>query len=118
MLDIAQKQIIPAIIAYNKQLTEAALLKQNVLKGANIPELALANKLNDILGLACVGAESLQSALAAMQKKDGWPKLADYCHKTLIPAMAVLRAGCDEAEMIVSKSFWPFPTYGDLLGSV
>jgi len=118
MLDITQKQIIPAIIAYNKQLTEAALLKQNVLKGANIPELALAGKLNDILGQACVATDKLQEALNAMQKKDGWPKLADYCHKILIPAMAVLRTSCDEAENLVSKSYWPFPTYGDLLGSV
>lgn len=80
------------------------LLKQNVLKGVNIPELTLSSKLNDILGLVCVGTEKLQEALAAMQKKDGWPKLAGYCHKTLIPAMAILRTSCDDAEMIVSKS--------------
>lgn len=118
MLDIAQKQIIPAIIAYNKQLSEAALLKLNILKGAEIPELTLAGKLNELLGQTCSAAEKLKGAVDAMQKKDGWPKLADYCHKTLIPSMADLRTSCDEAEKVVSKSYWPFPTYGDLLGSV
>lgn len=60
----------------------------------------------------------LKESMDALQKKDGWPKPADYRHKILIPSMAVLRKSRDEAEMVVSKSYWPFPTYGALLGSV
>ncbi|WP_462134816.1 hypothetical protein [Slackia piriformis] len=37
---------------------------------------------------------------------------------SVIPAMSDLRSVCDEAETVVSKKFWPFPVYGDLLFSV
>ena len=52
------------------------------------------------------------------------PALGDFAAEsafvrdTVLPAMAELRAVCDEAETMTAAEFWPFPTYGDLLFGV
>ncbi|MBQ7160150.1 MAG: glutamine synthetase type III, partial [Clostridia bacterium] len=43
---------------------------------------------------------------------------AEYCRDRIIPAMDELRKYADEAETLVGREYWPFPTYGDILFGV
>ncbi len=116
MLEIAHREIIPAVIGYGKELAEAALLKKNVLSQAEIPEIALADRLNETLQQIMAATAKLDQAVVKMEKLAGWAKLADHSHKQLLPLMAELREHCDRAETMVSRALWPFPSYGELLG--
>ena len=48
----------------------------------------------------------------------GDTRAAEFVRDTVLPAMAALRAVCDEAETLTAADYWPFPTYGDLLFGV
>ena len=117
MLDMARQEIIPAVIAYGSQVTQAAQAKAALLEGTEPAELPLARKLNDMLAQLTAAADALDSCLSGLQKQKDWMSLALASKKTLLPRMQALRAACDSAEMHVSRACWPFPAYGDLLGS-
>ena len=54
----------------------------------------------------------------ALDKLEDYAAAADFTKDEIIPKMAELRSGCDEAETITAAEYWPFPTYGDLLFGV
>ena len=63
-------------------------------------------------------AESLKTKIAGLSKAKS---IIDESYKIrdgVVPAMAKLRAVADEAESLTDRSYWPFPTYGDLLFGV
>ena len=56
--------------------------------------------------------------MAALTKNDDIFAASNAVRDTMLPQMDALRAACDEAETLTAKSYWPFPSYGDLLFSV
>ena len=60
----------------------------------------------------------LDSAVKTMDTLDDFVAAADFTRDEIIPKMAELRSGCDEAETLTAAEYWPFPTYGDLLFGV
>jgi glutamine synthetase len=118
MLDIARKDILPAVLNYSKSVADTAIAKK-----ALIPSLALAceeallNKLAFLTDSLANKIETLADAMAGNGVGD-LLEHATYSRDKLVPAMAELRAVADELETIVSKDFWPFPTYGDLLFNI
>ncbi len=118
MLDIARKDILPAVLAYSKSVADTAIAKK-----ALIPSLALACE-EALLSKLAFLTDSLSAkieALANAMTDNGFGELlthATHSRDKLVPAMAELRAVADELETIVSKDFWPFPTYGDLLFNI
>ncbi|NLD52967.1 MAG: glutamine synthetase type III [Clostridiales bacterium] len=118
MLVMTQGEILPAVIDYSKRVLEAAELKQQMLPEMEPVELRLAAKLGTVLQQIVESSDHLRAQVEAMDKKQGWLKQAAFCRSHVLPAMAQLRAACDEAELLSERASWPFPTYGDLLGSV
>jgi len=116
MLDMAKKEILPAVTAYAGELAKAAAAKRSVLTGADCTyEEAAISSLSDLSAKLYKETLALSDALAEAAKAAG-PVAAADCYKNgVIGAMAALRATADSLETITAASYWPFPTYGELL---
>ena len=117
MIDVAGKQIIPAVIAYTKSLADTV----NSVTAAGAKATVQAALLNEISGLL----EETKAALTrlieldaeAAQKEEGVEQ-AKFFHDVVMPAMGDLRTPVDKLEMLVDKEVWPMPSYGDLIFEV
>ena len=112
MVDMAIHQILPAALRYSRELCDTVRGKQAL----NIPcraESALLDQLSANTDSLYDSISVLRSALAAVPKVP--EAAAAYYHDTVIPAMDTLRAHADILEAITDKSYWPYPTYSDLL---
>ena len=117
MLDMAEKDILPAVTTYEKELAEtvAALADAGVASPSQKSTLKLLNKL---YSEASAAIKSLKAALEKGKSAESWSGYGIICRDEIIPAMNALRAACDGMEIHTAKKYWPFPTYGDLLFSV
>ena len=118
MLDMTVGEIMPAVIGDSKKVLEAAQLKKQLLPDLEAVELRLATQLGTLLQQIQQASDHLRAQLDGMGKKQGWLKQSAHCRSHVLPAMAQLRSACDAAEGLSERASWPFPTYGDLLGSV
>ena len=117
MIDIASKQIIPAVVKYTKSLADTVNSVMAAGAAANV-QIELLNETTALL-------EETKTALAKLieldKKSEEIPEgaeLARYFHDEVFPAMGELRAPVDKLEMIVDKEMWPMPSYGDLMFEV
>ena len=118
MLDMANRDILPAVLTNVGELTDTLLKKKELGLSAKI-ETELCKKLSAL-------ADSLSEKIAALSETicsakayaDDAPAEAVYYRDHVVPAMNELRAVADEMEILVAKKYWPFPTYGDILFSV
>ena len=119
MVDMAKVQIAPAIEKYVREVAKTAAAKK-----ALDPDLAcsyetgLVRKLSVLTDRIAVKAEELESAVMALSDVDDIGEEAAAIRDTVLVKMSELRVACDEAETLTAKSYWPFPTYGDLLFGV
>ncbi|MGN8799374.1 glutamine synthetase III family protein [Candidatus Merdisoma sp. HCP28S3_D10] len=117
MIDIASKQIIPAVIKYTKSLADTV----NSVTAAGAEASVQSELLAETSGLLSDTKVALQKLIDLDKKSEEVPegsKLAHYFHEEIVPAMAELRAPVDALEMIVDKEMWPMPSYGDLMFEV
>jgi glutamine synthetase len=117
-IDMARKQIAPAIIGYQKFVLEGLELKNKVLKGYNRLETSLADTLGKASDLFAEKLDALVLAESEYVKVVGTLERAKYAHDVLLKSMKELRKVVDETELIVGKEFIPFPIYEDILYSV
>ena len=117
MIDMAGKQIIPAVVKYTKVLADSV----NAVKAAG----ADAAVQTDLLKQVSKKLEAMQKALVKLEKAEAKgsamtdaKEQAFYYKDTVMTAMAELRKPADELEMIVDKELWPLPTYGELMFEV
>lgn len=119
MIDMAGKQIIPAVIKYTTVLAKSI----NEIKSACNGDTSVQGELlNETLTLL----SSMKTSLTKLEKvteiasaiEDDSAKQAHYYKDEVMPAMEALRKPADKLEMIVDKELWPFPSYGDLLFEV
>lgn len=116
MIDMASKQIIPAVIRWNKSLADTV----NALASAGVDasvEKGLLSESAALLAEAKKGLENLKAITDEAEKKPEGRERAVFYHSDVTPAMAELRAPVDKLEMIVDKEMWPMPSYGDLMFS-
>lgn len=117
MIDIAGKQILPAVIHYTKELADTIISVKEAGSRANV-QSRLLDKTSDLLEAAENALDKLSEVtLNAAQKAEG-EEQARYFHDAVMPAMDALRAPVDQLEMIVNKELWPMPSYGDLIFEV
>ena len=117
MIDMAGKQIIPAVVKYTKVLADSV----NAVKAAG----ADAAVQTDLLKQVSKKLEAMQKALVKLEKTEAKgsamtdaKEQAFYYKDTVMTVMAELRKPADELEMIVDKELWPLPTYGELMFEV
>ena len=117
MIDMASKQIIPAIIKYTKELADTVV----AVKEAGADASVQAELLTEVSGLLAESKKALDALkvvtdqAAAMEEGEDQ---ARFYHFDVVPAMEALRAPVDKLEMIVDKEAWPMPSYGDLIFEV
>lgn len=112
MLEMAKQEILPACLKYTKFVTDDLVSKKSL--GIDAPkELEKAKKLTSLTEELMTKIDALDLA-TAVPEADVY-ETGMYYKNTVIPAMNTLRETADTLETIVSKEFWPFPTYTDLL---
>ena len=117
MIDMASRQIIPAVVGYTQKLAKTVLdvKAAGVEPSVQIELLAQVNeKLTEMKG-ALADLQKIEAEASVME--DGKAQ-AFFYKDAVMPAMAALRKPADELEMLVDKEDWPFPTYGDLMFEV
>ena len=117
MIDMACKQIIPAVIAYSRELADTI----NSVKAAGGDTSVESEQLKEI-GVLLAKMQKSLNKLKAEEKKatavEDPEKQAFYYKDKIIGLMQEVREPADELEMLVDKDLWPIPTYGDLMFEV
>ena len=119
MVDMARKEILPAVEGYTKSLAETLAAKKAAVAGLPCKyETATIAKLSELSDEIADATADLDGEIAKFQAIEDVTEAANDIRDVILGKMDALRAVCDEAETITAKEFWPFPTYSDLLFSV
>ncbi|MCI8388633.1 MAG: glutamine synthetase type III [Clostridiales bacterium] len=119
MLDMAHKDILPAMSAYSKELSEAALEKTALSPDIDCTyEKETVKSLGALLTSAYRQVKQLEADLLATKSITDNVALAECYKSTILPDMTALRISADAMETIASSEKWPYPSYGELLFGV
>ena len=119
MVDMARKEILPAVEAYLSDLSGTVAAKTAAVPGLACKyEKDLISKLSKLADEISDAASSLDTTLIRLKAIPDVTDAAYVIRDVVLQKMAELRVVCDEAESITADKYWPFPTYGDLLFGV
>ena len=119
MVDMAKTQIAPAVETYIGKLAKTVADKKAINESLVFSyETDLIKKLSESVEKILADAEALKTKIAGLSKAKNIIDESCKIRDTVIPAMTKLRTVADEAESLTDRSYWPFPTYGDLLFGV
>ncbi len=119
MVDMAKKEILPAVEKYTKSLADTLAAKKAAVAGLPCKyETAAVTKLSELSDSIADATDDLEAEIEKFQAIEDVTEAANDIRDVILGKMDSLRAVCDEAETITTKEFWPFPTYSDLLISV
>ncbi|MBQ6164959.1 MAG: glutamine synthetase III [Clostridia bacterium] len=119
MVSMARTLIAPAVEAYASDIAKTAARKRELDAGLACGyETRLVKKLSELTDRIDEGTDELEKAIAALKDAKDIGEESAMIRDTLLEKMAVLRRACDEAEPLTAKSYWPYPTYADLLFGV
>ena len=112
MVDMTLHQILPAALSYSSDLAEAVERKRkaNILAST---EMNLAQRLSERCDDLYQNCEKLHEVLKAVPKDN--QEAANYHDTVTVPLMQQIRKDADFLEKLTAKSYWPYPTYSDLL---
>ena len=119
MVDMTKKEILPAVEAYVSSLVSVASAKRSL--DADIPsnyEQKLIKRLATLVDTMDCRTAALESEMVKLDTMGDLAEEAAFIRDEVIPKMCELRVVADEAETLTAESYWPFPTYGDLLFGV
>ncbi len=119
MLDMARKEILPAVSEYSQVLGNTVLSKRAVRKKLNcVYEEEMLEEISDLTATAYRSVRSLERATNEMLAIENVTTRSLYCKDCVLEEMKKLREAVDRLEDLVSADYWPIPTYGDLLFGV
>ena len=119
MVVMAKTQILPAIDSYSGDLAKRVNLKKNIDSSmACSYESTLVKQLSNLSDKIFEDTEDLSDTIVALSKAEDIIAESAMIRDEIIPKMNKLRISCDEAETLTAKSYWPFPSYADLLFGV
>ena len=116
MIDMATKQYIPSVIKYTKDLADTVLAVKEAGADTSVQSEML-SEITVLLKDAKAALEKLKVSQAEGLKKEGREQ-AFFYKDTVMVDMNNLRTPVDKLEMLVDKSMWPMPSYGDLIFEV
>ncbi len=122
MVDMARKEILPAVSRYVGQLTDTlnSKIKAAERLGVSVPhnmEEETASVLSELCDKAVSEVVRLETLIARTDYKDDLAR-GEYYRDSVIPAMEELRKTCDQMERLTARDMWPFPQYGDMLFNI
>ena len=118
MIDIAGKQIIPAVIKYTTELATSAAAVKSVCDADISVQTELLAEVSDLLSETKVALAKLEEVTEKGGTMEEGRNQAVYYRDVVKTAMDALRAPVDKLEMLVDKDIWPMPSYGDLIFEV
>ena len=118
MIDIATKQIIPAVIKYTTVLADSINSVKAVGAIDTSVQMDLLKKTSRLLKSTNSAMSKLSKLVEQIMQHEEGRDRAVYCREKVVPAMEALREPVDELEMLVDKEMWPMPSYGDLIFEV
>ena len=119
MVDMARKEILPAVEAYVRDLSDTLHAKKAAVPGAAAKyETGLIARLSALTDEIDDAAAALERAMIQYKAIGDITEAANMIRDVILQKMAELRVPCDEAETLTAEKYWPFPTYGDLLFGV
>ena len=117
MVDMANKQIIPAVMKYSKSLADAVIAITEAGGDTYVPTRMLQQITQKLTEMEKASEALLEEEKKASAMPRGKEQAFCYHDKVMV-AMNALRRPADELEKLVDKKYWPFPTYADLLFEV
>ena len=119
MLDMAKKDIAPAVMAFIKELAEGVAVKQSISKTlSNYAEVRLLESLSAKLESFVKATGELELAVKNASDYTDNLSLAKYYRETVFELMNELRNIGDSMEKETSAEYWPYPSYGEILFGV
>ncbi len=119
MINMVHKRIAPAITRFTADLAAQMAAKKAAFPGlACSYESELIARLSALTDKIVEKSNDLEKALLGCGMTEDIVYESALIRDTVLPGMTELRIPCDEAELLTAKSYWPFPTYGDILFSV
>ena len=119
MLDMARKDILPAMSSFCCELADGAAKKTAFMPEADCTyEKETVKSVSALIGAAYRAVRKLEDDLLSSKSIESFAELADFYKSTILDDMRTLRISVDEIETIAPKEKWPYPSYGELLFSV
>ena len=119
MIDMVNKDILPAISSYVGELSKTAATKKSCFASVDCSyEEKTVTRLSALSASIYSKVSDLESALISLKSAADEAEEAEMFKSVIIPKMQELRAVTDEAECITSAEYWPYPSYGELLFGV
>ncbi len=117
MIDMASRQIIPAVVRYTKSLADTVIAVKDAGADASV-QAKLLDQVSSGLAQTKTALEKLQKAVEEAGAMQEGKEQAFFYKNAVCTAMEDLRRPVDGLEMIVEKEAWPYPTYADLMFEV
>lgn len=115
-INMVQRDILPAVSAYKKELSNTVAETKAVSPQYPMPyEEETLDLLNKYSAAMFHTLRTLERAVNTPDKPSDSSALAAYCGEILVPLMAELRCEVDALEPVMPRSLWPYPAYGDIL---
>ena len=120
MIDMAKKNILPAVTSYVRDLTDTALAKKALSNAipTSVEEDLITSLSNKLVCFSKKTAELEEAVIKASDYSDDNLKYAKYYRETVFALMQELRAVGDAMETETASEYWPYPSYGELLFGV
>ena len=119
MIEMAGREIIPAVTSYVAEVASAAAAKTAVIETVDISaETDIINRLSTLTAKAYKTLAALRAADDEAKCQEAGEKMAEFFLERVIPVMRELRETVDEMETLTAIDYWPMPNYGDLLFSI
>ena len=116
MLEMARKQLLPAVNSYMSELANTAASKLAVSENISVrSETKTLTKLSADADAMSDAVDTLQDAVDASKALPTEAEKAVAFHDNVLPAMDALRAAADDAETICGEDYWPLPSYSMML---
>ena len=116
MLEMARKQLLPAVNSYMSELANTAASKLAVSENISVrSETKTLTKLSADADAMSDAVDTLQDAVDSSKALPTEAEKAVAFHDNVLPAMDALRAAADDAETICGEDYWPLPSYSKML---
>ena len=119
LVDMVRKDVLPSINKYMGAVAETAVAKQKVDSSISVSyEKNIIEKLSNLNDIIYAGVDTLEKVTAEELEITDIVEQGYAIRDKVLPTMEELRKACDDAEMIVAKEYWPYPSYGEMLFGV
>ena len=116
MLEMARKQLLPAVNAYMSEVANTAASKLAVSESISVrSETKTLSRLSADADAMSDAIDTLQDAVDAAKALPSESEKAVAFHDNVLPAMDALRAAADDAETLCGEDYWPLPSYSKML---